>query len=78
MNVKKEVVIRIRKVLHDELTKCENKIRDNKYRFQRFKEEHKKLVEEQTLLKREKTSLLEAINSIDRGEQINVGTKENK
>jgi len=55
MNIKKEVANRIQKLLQDELTNCNNKIRRNKYEFE-------KLAREQTILKRERVKLTKLIN----------------
>jgi uncharacterized protein YeeX (DUF496 family) len=57
MNVKKEVIERIKSKLIDEMRDCDRKIYRNKYKF-------KELVEEQTILKREMAKLSEIIKSL--------------
>jgi len=61
MNVKKEVAERIKLMIKAELNKCGNKIHDNRFQF-------KKLQDEQTVLKRERTSLIQLLNDIERRE----------
>lgn len=58
MNIKKEVTERIKKLLQEELQKCNNKIHDNLYQF-------KKLSDEQTVLKRERVRLAELLKSME-------------
>lgn len=57
MNVKKEVYETVKKLLKDELDKCNSKIRNNKWTFE-------KLVKEQTILKRERTKLIQLMNEL--------------
>lgn len=57
MNVKKEVFENLKAMINEEIKKCENKIRKNKYYF-------KALEQEQTVLKREKSKLYSMLNDL--------------
>ena len=57
MNVKKEVYETVKQLLQEELNKCNSKIRNNKWAFE-------KLVKEQTILKRERTKLIQLMNEL--------------
>lgn len=59
MNVKKEVVIKISELLNNEISKIDNEIR-------RQKKTIKKLVETQTILKREKTKLCHLVSVLQK------------
>ena len=57
MNVKKEVYEAVKAILKDELDKCNSKIRNNKWAFE-------KLTKEQTILKRERVKLTQLMHEL--------------
>lgn len=60
MQIQKKVVERIQQMLQEEFNKCNAKLFTNKYTF-------KRLVEEQTVLKRERVKLTEMLNELKKG-----------